>query len=203
MLDEISQQQGRITLTLDQLDNAVCSKLCEVQKGFQHIQNNLVIYEPTQRTARNVFNRFVNHEKACESTVYWHWKSLHLLLGFLHMDIRRFRKTYYVDHQVDRESMHSQISVTFTAPLWLSKLAISFMAKIDHDLTSREWILGTKLKPMIVNNDPLFHKAMENCDVESMRRSFEVGTARPSDFVMISDFIDPGPILWFQVSHGA
>ena len=194
-LDDISRQQNRI---VDELSSKVCSRLRQVDERLQQMQACHITYGPATRTPRNISKSSGNHNNAYESIVYWCWNYYRLPFGYLRFTLRRSRKTQNTSSKIVAEKMHSEISVTFAAPIWLSKLAIDFMAKIDHNLTSREWFLGARLKPMVINSDSMFREALENGNVESLTWMFQTGRSQPSDYV-IGDNGFPCP--WYIVSH--
>ena len=55
--------------------------------------------------------------------------------------------------------------------------------KLSCDMISGGWKLGTRLRPLTVNNNSFFIDAVMNLDVEGVRRSFAEGLARPTDYI--------------------
>ena len=196
-LDVAAQGHIRVESTVSEFTGKVCSTLRQVHEGPHQIQNCHITYGPTSRRARKILDNPTDRENIHEAVVYWSWKSYHLPLGCLWFDMRTSRKTQHVDRKLVCSLMHTEVSVTFAAPVWLSKHVIRLMASVEHKSNTREWALGASLKPMILNCDPVFLQAVTNCDVEGVRRSFQLGTARPNDYVVIGSL---PPLPWFKVS---
>ena len=122
--------------------------------------------------------------------------SLSLPIGTLNVyregiqDIDRSPKSSQQSH------MKFDIKVTFVPPLWLSQIALQYALKINYEFVSNEWHWGASLRPLTINTNPFFLKAIEKFDVAAVMESFETGLARLTDYVL-SNY--GGPVPWYSV----
>ena len=195
-LDLISQKQSRVLSAVEAFTGGLSSRPSQIRGGFQQIKDGHIL-DLTPSAARKAFNGSSRDDDASEFIELWRSNSHYLLFGRLYVLLHGSRKARHMTQEVVREEMHLEISVNFVASKWLSKLAISFMAKIYCDCISREWKLGANLKPIVYNSDPSFIAAVRARDVEGLRKVFRMGMARPTDYIV--DFANAVP--WYQVSQ--
>ena len=126
-----------------------------------------------------------------ETKFFFRYLSLSLPIGNLEIAYEQNQeKSCSLESIPQRHTMY-EVNVTFMPPLWLSRLALKYALKIEHDDISNEWDWGARLRPLTINTNPLFVKALKKGDVTAVLRSFERGLAHLNDWVFINNLVNP------------
>lgn len=131
-----------------------------------------------------------------KTTVFWGYAFHRLPIGMLQICLHQIRRRGNSRRSAAEVCTGSEIEVKFVPPRWLSRIAIEYSMSLNWDLISSQWRWGATLRPLTVNFNPFFVKAVLNLDVEGVRKSFAEGLARPTDYVFRNNRC---PIPWYYV----
>lgn len=130
-----------------------------------------------------------------ETTVFWKHSFYCMPIGILKITRKTCQRSRNSSRSTSHVSTESDIAVEFVPPRWLSSVLINYSMKRNYDLISDQWRWGGTLRPLTVNYNPFFIKAVESFDLEGVRRSFAEGLARPTDFLLGFG----APLPWYEV----
>lgn len=130
-----------------------------------------------------------------ETTVFWKHSFYWMPIGILKITRKTCQRGRNSSRSASHVSTESDIAVEFVPPRWLSSVLINYSMKRNYDLISDQWRWGGTLRPLTVNYNPFFIKAVESFDLEGVRRSFAEGLARPTDFLLGFG----APLPWYEV----
>ena len=204
-LDEVSQQQVRAvdiaeagfqavhsglvnSVTSNQEGhNATHALLSQVGGHLQQILRDRVTFGSVRERALSSFDcgRKSNSSATTkEVPVFWERHSYCLPIGTLQLDVSKRQEITCSTKSTLEDRMKSKITATFVPPRWLSSFAIKYAIVVNYSLNGNYWRHSMNLDPMTVNHNPIFIKAVENCDVKGVQKSFREGLARPTDHII-------------------
>ena len=96
------------------------------------------------------------------------------------------------------ECSESKMLATIVPPSWLSHTIINFSIRLScdlHSLNAFRWHSHVELQHQRVNYNLEFIRAVKNVDVDALRKLFEQGLARPTDWLICYRH----PCLWYKV----
>ncbi len=131
-----------------------------------------------------------------EATVFWRYGFHRLPIGMLQICLHQTQHKENSRCSAAEVCTESEIAVKFLPPQWLSRIAIEYSMSLNWDLISSQWHWGATLRPLTVNYNPFFVNAVQNLDVEGVRKSFAEGLAKPTDYVLEGDGY---PMPWYYV----
>ena len=153
---------------------------------FEKVGNSVCLSGPRARESNTITG----------TTVFWKYSSYRMPIGSLQIRLDESQQSKSSGRSTPQVCTESDIAIQFMPPRWLSRVAINYSMKLSYDLISDQWRWGVILNPLTVNYNSFFINAVENLDVEGVRRSFAEGLARPTDYVLRRWY---GPRPWYEV----
>ena len=164
---------------------ATHAMLNEFQGQLQKVLRNHVTFGPVGNTVRLSTLRARALNTITEATVFWKYSSYRMPIGLLKISLSENRQSRSSGRSTLQVCTESVIAIQFVPPRWLSVVALNYSLKLSYDLIGDQWRWGATLNPLTVNYNPFFIDAVNNLDVEGVRRSFAEGLARPTDYLLI------------------
>ena len=196
-LNGISDQQVKANDINDAGFRAVSARLSQIGVQLQRIQGDNIAFGVMRQSGPLLLNHSEDSNLVTlEAVVLWSHAHYALPIGTLQIRLNQTRHSESSSQLASQERTESVIKVTFTPPRWLSRFAIDYTIRLCCDLATSQWHWGATLKPLTVNHKPSFIKAIEECDVEGVRKCFKDGTAQSSDHILTKW----GPEPWFKVN---
>ena len=174
--------------------------LCQCQGQLEQLIGNHATFGTVRNSVRLSTPRAGDSNAIFETTEFWKYSSYRMPIGLLTIHLNKSRRSKSSGRSLQQVCTESAIAVQFLPPPWLSKFAVNYSMKLSYDLMSdhRRWgaTLSATLNLLTVNYNPIFIHAVENLDVQGVRRSFAEGLARPTDYIL-KYRSEPKP--WYQV----
>lgn len=170
--------------------------LSQCQGQLQQIVRKHVTFETVENVVRSSTLRARVSNPIAKTTVFWKSYHYRLPIGMLTMRLCKSRQSSNSSRSTSQICTESDIALEFVPPRWLSRVAVAYSMKLDHDLISHQWHWGASLKTPTVNYNPLFRNAVMTLDADGVRRSFAEGLAQPTDYMINWD---GSPRPWYEV----
>ena len=163
----------------------------------QIIRNHVMFGSPEDSVPTSVPRAKASSKAIVETAVFWKYSVYRMPIGVLKIHLRKTWQSRKPSRSTSQVCTGSDIALEFVPPWWLSRMAIRYSMKLSSDLLSNQLRLGATLDTLTVNYNPLFVKALKSGDVNGVRRSFEEGLARPTDYLLNESFgiLEP----WYMV----
>lgn len=160
----------------------------------QIIRNHVTFGSPEERVPTSVPRAKASSKAIVETAVFWKYSVYRMPIGMLTIRLLKTWQSRDPSCSTSQVCTGSDIALEFVPPWWLSRMAIKYSMRLNSDLLSDQWRWGATLQPLTVNYNPFFINAVHSCDVKGLRRCFEEGIARPTDYIL-----DYTPNPWYQV----
>ena len=164
---------------------------------LQHIIRNRVTFgSPGDSVPTSVPRAKASSKAIVETAVFWKYSVYCMPIGMLTIRLLKTWQSRDPSCSTSQVCTGSDIALEFVPPWWLSRMAIRYSMKLSSDLLSKQLRLGATLETETVNYNPFFVKAVQSCDVNGVRRSFEEGLARPTDYILVRAHL---LVPWYSV----
>ena len=176
------------------------NNLIDQKDLLQQIIRNQIVFGPTRLEARPSRGRSSSRRKSkIGTTVLWNYYSYMMPIGNMKIRLRHTLQDEDSRSMAFTEATEATIAVEFVPPRWFSQTVIQYSIKLGQTLNKLggfRWHSDVSLNCMIINHDPSFVRAVRDGNIKQIRKAFDQGLARPTDYV-IKPNLDTGP--WYDV----